>query len=58
MSKNSDEAYTVTATNGIVEECSCLAAEYGDPVCKHRAMLWHKFGTLYLPEQDVENDQD
>lgn len=27
-------------------DCECFAAEYGDPVCKHRAMLRHRLGHL------------
>ncbi len=36
-------AYLVSA-NG----CECQAGEFGDPVCKHWAMLWHALGLLDL----------
>lgn len=36
-----EAAYMVTEF-----DCECFAAEYGDPVCKHRAMLRHRLGHL------------
>ena len=36
-------AYLVTGT-----ECECQAAEFGDPVCKHRAAYWNAQGVLDL----------
>jgi hypothetical protein len=34
-------AYEVTG-----QTCECQAGQFGDPVCKHRAMLWHLHGLL------------
>jgi len=30
--------------------CECFAAEFSDPVCKHRALLRHRLGHLSTPE--------
>jgi hypothetical protein len=41
------------ATNGF--DCTCLAGEYEDPICKHRALYWHECGVLDLaPELGEE----
>lgn len=37
--RDDEAAYMVTEF-----DCECFAAEYGDPVCKHRAMLRHRLG--------------
>ena len=34
-------AYVVTGA-----DCECRAAQEGDPVCKHRALYWHRNGVL------------
>ena len=39
--RDNEAAYMVTEF-----DCECFAAEYGDPVCKHRAMLRHRLGHL------------
>lgn len=39
--RDDEAAYMVTEF-----DCECFAAEYGDPVCKHRAMLRHRLGHL------------
>ncbi|HEV2067172.1 MAG TPA: hypothetical protein VGR08_10060 [Thermomicrobiales bacterium] len=31
--------------------CECFAAEFSDPVCKHRALLRHRLGHLPTPER-------
>ncbi|HZU76311.1 MAG TPA: hypothetical protein VFA70_06070 [Dehalococcoidia bacterium] len=31
--------------------CSCPAAEFGDPVCKHRAAYYHLLGILELDDE-------
>ena len=41
-------AYVVTGA-----DCECRAAQEGDPVCKHRALYWHRNGVLDLdPEPE------
>ncbi|MGC4108446.1 MAG: hypothetical protein QM753_19155 [Thermomicrobiales bacterium] len=39
--RDDEAAYMVTEF-----DCECFAAEYGDPVCKHRAMLRYRLGHL------------
>ncbi len=39
-------AYKVAVTNGVAHGCDCKAAEFGDPVCCHRAMWFHLAGLL------------
>ncbi|MGC4192810.1 MAG: hypothetical protein QM589_16825 [Thermomicrobiales bacterium] len=39
--RDDEAAYMVTEF-----DCECFAAEFGDPVCKHRAMLRHRLGHL------------
>jgi hypothetical protein len=39
--RDEEAAYMVTEY-----ECDCFAAEFGDPVCKHRAMLRYRMGHL------------
>jgi len=39
--RDEEAAYMVTEF-----ECDCFAAEFGDPVCKHRAMLRYRLGHL------------
>jgi hypothetical protein len=39
-------AYELTVVNGIVHGCSCQAAEFNDPVCKHRARYYYDAGLL------------
>ena len=41
--RDASVAYEVTGT-----DCECQAAEFGDPVCKHRALWWHLQGMLDL----------
>lgn len=44
-------ASDVTAAFMVTEHsCECFAAEFSDPVCKHRAMLRHRLGHLPMPE--------
>lgn len=43
--RNDEAAYMVTE-----EDCECFAAEFGDPVCKHRAMLRYRLGHLALDQ--------
>ncbi len=45
--RDEEAAYMVTEY-----ECDCFAAEFGDPVCKHRAMLRYRLGHLVF-EQSV-----
>lgn len=45
-------ASDVTAAFMVTEHsCECFAAEFSDPVCKHRAMLRHRLGHLPMPER-------
>lgn len=32
--------------------CECRAGEYGDEVCKHRALFWHMQGALDLDDPE------
>lgn len=41
--RDDEAAYMVTE-----DDCECFAAEFGDPVCKHRAMLRYRLGHLPL----------
>lgn len=43
--RNQEAAYMVTEF-----ECDCFAAEFGDPVCKHRAMLRYRLGHLPMEQ--------
>jgi hypothetical protein len=44
-------ASDITAAFMVTEHsCECFAAEFGDPVCKHRALLRHRLGHLPTPE--------
>jgi len=46
-------AYLLEVRSGVVQSCSCPAGEFGDPVCKHRAIFYHLIGVLDLdPEPD------
>lgn len=43
-------ASDVTAAFMVTEHtCECFAAEFSDPVCKHRAMLRYRLGHLPMP---------
>jgi hypothetical protein len=45
-------ASDVTAAFMVTEHtCECFAAEFSDPVCKHRAKLRHRLGHLPMPER-------
>lgn len=44
-------AYEVTPWS-----CECWAAEFGDPVCKHRAALLEKLGRLALEPDQPDGD--
>lgn len=45
-------ASDITAAFMVTEHaCECFAAEFSDPVCKHRAMLRHRLGHLPMPER-------
>ena len=43
-------AYTLEVINGIVISCSCEAAEFRDPVCKHRAAWALAHGLIVIDE--------
>lgn len=46
-------AYQVAVSGGVAHGCDCPAGEFGDPVCKHRALWYHVAGLLDLdPEPD------
>ncbi len=44
-------AYQVAVSGGVAHGCDCPAGEHGDPVCKHRALWYHRAGLLD-PEPD------
>ncbi len=46
--RDQEAAYMVTEY-----ECECFAAEFGDPVCKHRAMLRYRLGHLPVPQAEL-----
>lgn len=43
---NGRAAYELAVTSGIVHGCTCEAASYDDPVCKHRAAYWMSMGVV------------
>jgi hypothetical protein len=48
-------AYELEIVNGVAVGCSCLAGEFGDEVCQHRAAYWHLAGLLDLdPDPEPE----
>ena len=47
-SSDKETAYEVTPWS-----CECWAAEFGDPVCKHRAALLAKLGRLVLEPDET-----
>lgn len=46
------DATAAYATDGVA--CDCKAAEFGDPVCKHRAAYWYAMGALLLEPTEEE----
>lgn len=45
-------SYDLDVQGPIVTGCSCQAAEFGDPVCKHRAVWYYTAGMLDLYEEE------
>jgi hypothetical protein len=43
-------AYLVGITGGIAHDCTCLAGQHDDPVCKHRAAYDLLIGMLAGPD--------
>jgi hypothetical protein len=39
-------AYELAIIDGVAHGCNCKAAEFGDPVCCHRAAYYHAAGLL------------
>lgn len=50
----SNVAYLLEITAGVVRSCSCPAGTYGDPCCKHAARYYLDLGLIELgdPEPD------
>lgn len=49
MALSGTDATVAYLTDGM--NCECQAAEFGDPVCKHRAAYWNAIGALDLDPQ-------
>lgn len=47
-------SYELEIIEGIVLSCSCEAAQFGDPVCKHKARFYLEVGMIALPEMAAE----
>jgi hypothetical protein len=51
--KNTTTAYEVTPWG-----CECHAGQFGDPVCKHRAVLLETLGRLTVEEEATRDHPD